>query len=205
MAPSPPVTILPATTERWADFEGLMGKRGGYGGCWCMDWRLLRPEFRAQAGEGNRQAMKALFDRAEAPGLLAYDGDQAVGWCSLARRSALPRLVRSRVLQPVDDKEVWSISCFLIRKTHRKRGISTALIRGACDLVRSRGGGILEGYPIDPKKTPYPAPYAWTGLASAFRKAGFKEVLRRSDTRPIMRKRVRALGPDRLRPDRSEP
>ena len=189
------VTILPATAARWPDFEALMGARGGYGGCWCMAWRLQRRAF--EAGAGNRAAMKALFESGAEPGLIAYDGALPVGWCSVAPRAAFPRLDRSRVLKPVDDRpdddrEVWSLSCFLIRKSHRNRGISRALLVAAGDFVAARGGRILEGYPIDPKTTPYPSVYAWTGLASAFRAAGFEEVLRRSDTRPILRKRLAA-------------
>jgi GNAT superfamily N-acetyltransferase len=187
-----PLTILPATPARWPDFEALLGERGGYGGCWCMLWRLQRKDFEAQSGAGNRAAMKALFDAGTEPGLIAYDGDQPVGWCSVAPRAAFPRLERSWVLQPVDDQEVWSLSCFLIRKSHRNRGVSHALLAAAGDFVRARGGRILEGYPIDPKTTPYPVVYAWTGLASAFRAAGFEEVLRRSETRPILRKRLTA-------------
>ena len=185
--------ILPATPARWTDFEALLGQRGGYDGCWCMLWRLERKDFEAQSGAGNRAAMKALFEAGAEPGLIAYDGDQAVGWCSVAPRTDFPRLERSRVLRAVDDREVWSLSCFLIRKSHRNRGVSRALLAAACDFVRARGGRILEGYPIDPKTTPYPAVYAWTGLASAFRADGFEEVLRRSETRPIFRKR---LSPD---------
>lgn len=187
-----PVTVRPATAERWPDFEALMGERGGCGGCWCMVWRLQRKDFEAQVGAGNRAAMKALFDAGAEPGLIAYDGDLPVGWCSIAPRAAFPRLERSRVLKPVDDEAVWSLSCFLIRKSHRNRGISRALLEAAGAFVEARGGGILEGYPIDPKTTPYPAIYAWTGLASAFRAAGFEEVLRRSETRPILRKRLGA-------------
>ena len=189
------VTILPATAARWPDFEALMGARGGYGGCWCMAWRLQRRAFEAGSGAGNRAAMKALFESGAEPGLIAYDGALPVGWCSVAPRADFPRLDRSRVLKPVDDRpgddrEVWSLSCFLIRKSHRNRGISRALLAAAGDFVAARGGRILEGYPIDPKTTPYPSVYAWTGLASAFRAAGFEEVLRRSDTRPILRKRL---------------
>ena len=136
--------------------------------------------------------LKALFDAGTEPGLIAYDGDRPVGWCSVAPRATFPRLERSRVLQPVDDQEVWSLSCFLISKTHRNRGVSRALLAAAGDFVRARGGRILEGYPIDPKTTPYPSVYAWTGLASAFQAAGFEEVLRRSETRPIFRKRLAA-------------
>jgi hypothetical protein len=39
----------------------------------------------------------------------------------------------------------------------------------------------LEFHPLNQ------SPFAWTGLASAFKKAGFLEVTRRSETRPMMR------------------
>lgn len=182
------ITILPATPERWVDFETLMGARGGCGGCWCMLWRLSSKSFEAQKGKANRDAMRAIFESGAAPGLLAYDGGEPVGWCSLAPRDAFPRLETSRVLKPLGDRPVWSVTCFFIRKTHRRRGISVALLRAATNFVRKQGGQILEGYPIDPAKRPYPAAFAWTGLAAAFLKAGFEERLRRSKTRPIMRK-----------------
>ena len=166
-------SIHPVTAERWDDFVALMGERGGYGGCWCMLWRLQKPDFDRAQGDGNRQSMKALFESGDEPGLLAYADDRPVGWCSLAPRSAFPRLERSRVLKPVDDRAVWSVSCFLIDRGHRGQGLSVALLRAACDFVRRRGGNIVEGYPIEPNKTPYPAVYAWTGLAAAFRAAGF--------------------------------
>lgn len=180
--------IVPASARRWADFEALLGERGGCGGCWCMLWRLSHKAFEARKGEANRSAMRALFESGAEPGLLAYHGAEPVGWCSLAPRAAFARLETSRVLKPLDERPVWSVSCFYIHKSHRGRGISVALLRFATDFVRRHGGEILEGYPIDPAKKPYPAAYAWTGLAAAFRAAGFEERLRRSKTRPIMRK-----------------
>ncbi len=190
MTAASPLSIHPATPDRWTDFESLMGAKGGSGGCWCMLWRLRRPAFDRAKGEGNKRSMKALFDAGAEPGLLAYDGDLPVGWCSIAPRTAFPRLERSRVLKPVDDRAVWSVSCFLIARSHRGQGVSVALLRAACDFVRRREGRILEGYPIEPDKSPYPAVYAWTGLAAAYRAAGFEECARRSPTRPIMRKDV---------------
>lgn len=193
MSEAAKIVIRPANPDTWPDFADLMGERGGYGGCWCMTWRLSAKAFDAGKGEGNRGSMKALFDGDNEvsnvpPGLLAYDGDQAVAWCSVAPRRQFRRLESSRVLKPVDDEEVWSVSCFLIRKSHRKQGLSLLLLEAACDFVREQGGRIIEGYPIAPVKQPYPAVYAWTGFHEVFLSAGFSEVSRRSETRPIMRK-----------------
>ncbi|WP_282609317.1 GNAT family N-acetyltransferase [Pelagibius sp. Alg239-R121] len=193
MAETGEISIHAATAERWPDFVALMGERGGYGGCWCMNWRLTSKAYETHKGEDNRQAMKDLFEADRPPGLLAYEGSEAVAWCSVAPRSEFTRLKASRVLKPVDAQEVWSVSCFLIRKSHRKKGLSVALLKAACEFVKAQGGRIVEGYPIAPNKSPYPSVYAWTGFDSAFKEAGFKEVLRRSETRPIMRRSLKAL------------
>ncbi len=185
--------IVPLTPDRWADFEVVMGPKGGAGGCWCMLWRLAKKDFEAGAGgagEANRRAMKAIAAEAVPPGLLAYDGDQAVGWISVAPRSRFPRMENSRILKPLDDRQVWSVTCLLIASSHRRQGVATRLLSAACDFVRDNGGSVVEGYPIAPNKSSYPPIFAWTGFESAFRKAGFETVVKRSPTRPIMRREL---------------
>jgi GNAT superfamily N-acetyltransferase len=177
----------PVTPERWTDLEKLFGKHGASGGCWCMWWRLKRSEFVEQKGEGNRKALKRIVDSGEIPGILAYANGEPVGWCSVGPRESYPALERSRVLKRVDDKPVWSIVCFFVSKPFRYKGVTLALLKAAITHVKEHGGKIVEGYPVEPKKGQTPDAFAYTGLASAFRKAGFAEVLRRSETRPIMR------------------
>jgi GNAT superfamily N-acetyltransferase len=177
----------PLTPERWADLEKLFGKHGASGGCWCMWWRLKRSEFVKQKGEGNRKALKKIVESSKIPGILAYTNGEPIGWCSVAPRESYPTLERSRVLKRVDDKPVWSIVCFFVAKQFRHKGVTVALLKAAIEHVKKHNGKIIEGYPVEPKKGYTPDPFAYTGLASAFRKAGFEEVLRRSETRPIMR------------------
>jgi GNAT superfamily N-acetyltransferase len=179
--------IRPAT---WNSFEGVMGEKGGCGGCWCMLWRLTNKQMEAQMGEKNRRAMKVIFQSGEVPGLVAFDDEKPIGWIQVAPRENFPRLQSSRILKPVDDKKVWSVSCFFIDKAYRKRGVSLALLKAACDFAVKSGAHIIEGYPVEPNKNPYPPVYAWVGFAKVFQRAGFKEVARRSDTRPIMRKQL---------------
>jgi GNAT superfamily N-acetyltransferase len=182
----------PLTAGRWADLERLFGERGACGGCWCMVWRLPRKQWEAQKGAGNREALRALVEGGETPGLLGYQGGRPVGWCAVAPRPSYPALGRSRVLAPVDDEPVWSVSCLFVDKGHRRKGVSVRLLRAAVEFVRGRGGRVVEGYPVEPAQESAPAAFVWTGLASAFLAAGFVEVARRSPTRPIMR---RVLGP----------
>ena len=176
----------PLTPKRWPDLERLFGPRGACAGCWCMWWRLSRPEWNQGKGEGNRKAFRKLVRSRVEPGVLAYADGEPVGWCAIAPREQYPRLGNSRILSPVDDQPVWSVSCFFIARGFRHRGLSVELLRAAVDLARTSGATVIEGYPHDTKKTTADA-FVYTGLASSFRKAGFREVARRSKTRPIMR------------------
>lgn len=152
-----------------------------------MLWRLKRSVFEEQKGEQNKTAFKALVDSGKEPGILAYANGKPIGWCALAPRETYSALERSRVLKRLDDKSVWSIVCLFIARPYRRKGVSVELLKAAADYVRKRGGKIVEGYPVEPRKDEMPDAFAWTGLASAFLKAGFVECERRSETRPIMR------------------
>jgi GNAT superfamily N-acetyltransferase len=183
----PEVEYHPLTADRWQDLERLFGSRGATGGCWCMYWRLPRTQFATHKGEGTRQAFRHLVESGEIVGLLAYAQGQPVGWCAVAPRESYPVLERSRTLKRVDAPPVWSVVCFFVSKGFRGKGLTPSLLRAALDYAVRHGARTIEGYPVDPKTPRIPAAFAWTGLASAFRQAGFVEVLRRSETRPIMR------------------
>jgi len=151
-----------------------------------MHWRFQAKEFARKKGAGNKRAMKKIVMSGQIPGLLAYLGDEPIGWCAVAPRDVFVRLERSRYFKPVDTRQVWSISCLFVAKTHRAQGVSVALLKAAVAHVQKQGGRIVEGYPVEPDKK-WPDAFAWTGTTSAYIKAGFKEVLRRGPTRPIMR------------------
>lgn len=181
------ITFHPATPERWRDVETLFGERGACGGCWCMSWRRKTADFQKHKGAGNKRALKMLVNRDERPGVLAYDGDKPVGWCAVAPREVYVKLAGSRVLAPVDDQPVWSVSCLFITKPYRRRGLSVKLLQAAVAFARERGAKVVEGYPVVPYEDNMPAAFAWTGLLASFERAGFTEAARRSKARPIMR------------------
>jgi GNAT superfamily N-acetyltransferase len=186
-----PLKFHPLTAKQWKDLLNLFGERGACGGCWCMWWRMTRSEFNREKGEGNKKAFKKIVDRGEVPGILAYLGKEPIGWCSVAPREAFSSLERSRILKKVDNKPVWSVVCFFVAKPFRYKGVSVSLLKAATEYVKKQGGKIVEGYPVEPKTDKFPDVFANTGLASAFRQAGFKEVARRSKTRPIMRYHIK--------------
>ena len=176
-----------ATPARWKDLAALFGERGACGGCWCMAWRLPAAEFQAGKGVKNRRALKRLVESGEAPGILAYDGRKAVGWCAVAPRPVYSFLTRSRVLKEVDELPVWSVSCLFVLKPYRRQGVSALLLRAAVRWAAGRGATIVEGYPTVPYASNVSAAFLWTGTPSSFASAGFEEVARRSRARPIMR------------------
>jgi GNAT superfamily N-acetyltransferase len=148
-----------------------------------MYWRI-GSAYHKRPREENRAAFRELVQRGPPPGLLAFDGDIAVGWCQLTPRDALPWLDRTWRLKRVDDVPVWSICCFYVRKGYRKRGITSALIAAALDAAKRAGAPALEAYPLDANLTPSAS---GTGYASTFERAGFKVVARHVPPRPIMR------------------
>lgn len=181
------LTFHPLTKDRWKDFELLFGERGACGGCWCMSWRLNRSQFEKQKGAANKSDMKKLVNAEEAPGIIAYYNNKPIAWCSVAPREKFIRLENSKVLKRIDDNPVWSVSCIFIIKGYRRQGISKDLLKAVIKFCKLKGAKIIEAYPQEPYSSNIPAAFAWTGIPSSFKKAGFEVVKRRSKMRPIMR------------------
>ena len=179
-------SFKPLKRNLWTDLEELFGPRGACAGCWCMYWKLRGKAYEEAREFETRQMHKSIVDSGVATGMLAYLHGEVVGWVAVEPRSAYPRLAHSRILKPVDEQSVWSVTCFFVAKRFRKQGITVELLKAAVDHVRMQGGRIVEGYPVD-AQTDLPAPFIYTGTASAFQQAGFQEVARRAPTRPIFR------------------
>ncbi|MGQ0601196.1 MAG: GNAT family N-acetyltransferase [Anaerolineales bacterium] len=175
--------IYPLTPELWPALEDLFGEQGPVSRCWCMYWRIGN-DYRKRPRDANKAAFCELVKSGPPPGLLAFDGDLAVGWCQLTPRGVLPWLDHTWRLKRVDDVPVWSLSCFYVRKGYRKRGVTASLIAAALDAAKRAGAPALEAYPLDVNLTPSASS---TGYVSTFKRAGFKIVARRVPPRPIMR------------------
>jgi GNAT superfamily N-acetyltransferase len=180
------LSFQPIRRNLWTDLEELFGPNGACGGCWCMFWKLRGRAYDESRGYTTRQMHKSIVDSGTVTGLLAYLNGEVVGWVAVEPRSAYEKLAHSRALKPVDEQPVWSVTCFFVAKKHRRKGITVGLLKAAVEHVRSQGGTIVEGYPVDADKS-MPAPFIYTGTASAFKQAGFKEVARNTPTRPIFR------------------
>ncbi len=183
----PELDVRPVTAERWGDLERLFGPRGAYSGCWCTWWRLSRSEFSRFSAAERKQVLQGIVASGQVPGILGYLDERPVAWCSLGPRESYPALERSRILARVDDQPVWSIICFFVAREYRRRGLLVPLIQAAVEYAAQQGARIVEAYPVDPRGQAVEAARGFTGLASAFERAGFIEVARRAERRPIMR------------------
>lgn len=175
--------VRPVNVELWPALEDLFGERGACAGCWCMYWRI-GAAYRQRQASDNRRDFHAVVSEGPPPGLLAFAGELAVGWCQVTPRDALPWLDKTWRLKRVDAMPVWAISCFYVRKGWRRKGVTQTLIAGAVEMARAAGAPALEAYPLDGAVSPSSTS---TGYASTFLRAGFREVARWSLEKPILR------------------
>ncbi|MFE7897138.1 GNAT family N-acetyltransferase [Streptomyces sp. NPDC057424] len=182
------IDVRPATD--FEDVRAVLGpKSPGASVCWCLSYRIpsrLNNELRGPA----RGEYVAGLCRAEPPpGVLAYDGDEPVGWAAVAPR-AETSFARNRKIPHLDDLPVWSLWCVRVRPGHRKRGISHALIAGAIGFARDRGAPAIEAYPLDNGDAKVDLTMAYAGLRKNFERAGFVHA---ADTTSVLAGHPRIL------------
>jgi GNAT superfamily N-acetyltransferase len=194
--------VRPLTRARWRDLETLFGEQGACMGCWCMYWRLPRKEWDAARGKKAKALFKKRVERGPPPGLIAYAGREPVGWVQAGPRADAPQWNGVRRVSapladaPATDGRVWAATCFFVKAGWRGKGVSTALLKGAIALARANGARIIEACPIEGEAS---AGARYVGAASTFARAGFKEVARRKENRPLVRlsllRRKAPIGP----------
>jgi GNAT superfamily N-acetyltransferase len=177
------LTTRSLTPDLWPAIEDLFHDSTVCSRCWCMYGRI-GASYRRRPDAENKQAFRRVVETGPPPGLLACDGDKAIGWCQVTPRDAVPWLDRRWQLKRVDDIPVWSLSCLYVRKSYRRRGVSFRLIEAALKIARRAHAPALEAYPFDAEVSPSAS---GSGYASTFARAGFKVVACRVPARPIMR------------------
>lgn len=186
-AESPPLVFRPLTPRLMDELGTVL--RGSWGsGCWCMYPRLTGAQTRELPGSGGtnqrrRDAMTNLARRRRAPGLLAFEGDEPVGWIAIAPRTELARIETSRATPRVDHEDVWVIPCVTVRKMARGRGTALALIRAAVAYATEQGAPAVEAYPRA-GATRTGDDNAYFGTEPLFRRAGFQVLRKPLETRP---------------------
>jgi GNAT superfamily N-acetyltransferase len=189
--------IVPLTPARFGDLAALFEEGGDPKWCWCAYYRVRGIDFSKRRKSMHRWVLEtAIADNAvagRAPGLVAYDGEDAVGWISIGPRDDYERLAHSRLLAPVDETPVWSIVCFVVGRRSRGRGVARALLAAGIAYARDHGATTLEAYPVEiPEGERIPSANVYRGSLSMFERAGFKVATRRAAPgsgipRPIVR------------------
>jgi GNAT superfamily N-acetyltransferase len=193
------ITVVPANEASWQDLQTVFGK-GDVQRCQCQRFKIGRYEWTPEPWEERAARLReeTACGDPSAPttsGLVAYLGDEPVGWCAVEPRTAYPILATRRSPVPWSgrdedkaDDSVWAITCVATRVGYRHRGVSAALIAAAVPFARDRGARALEGYPMftEPGKE-----ITWgelfVGSRSSFADAGFVEVSHPTKRRFVMR------------------
>src|SRR5262249_31942870 len=136
---------LPVTRDTFPAFEAFFESRGAPHYCWCMVWRRTAEESRNHDGPSRKRQMIARINTGKPVGLIAYDGDEPVGWGSIARRETY-RNLGGPAAEP--GESIWALACFFVPRRLRGQGMTARLVAGAVDHARASGATIVEAYPV---------------------------------------------------------
>ena len=176
------LTVHPATHARFDDVRTMVGPKNPTSSvCWCLSHRIPAKENTSLVGQERADHVEALTRKRTKPGVLAYDGDEVVGWAAVAPRADLP-FARSTKIPHVDDQAAWSVWCIRVRPGHRGRGISHVLLEGAVAYAVQQGAPVVEGYPVDNQGKKVDLTMAYVGTRAVFEKAGFELASRTEAT-----------------------
>ena len=192
------LTIFPANQASWADLQAIFGSTDYPSKCYCQHFKTRDCHWSSLTGEDRRSRLREQTncgdpEASSTSGLVAYLDREPVGWVAVEPRPAYPRLPRVRTVwsgrhEDKADDNVWAVTCFVVRKGYRKRGITYALAAAAVGYAREQGARALEGYSMitEPGKE-----ITWgelyVGARQVFADAGFKEVSHPSPRRVVMR------------------
>src|SRR3954462_1368157 len=131
------IEVLPAV-GRYDDFFEVVGvKKPGGSGCWCMAFRDT-----GVPKDGRAQYMRDECSREPGPGVLAYVDGEPAGWCSIAPRSSYRRLMNSRTIPFLDERDAWVAVFFVVRPPFRHQGLMNVLLEGAVEHARAHGAQV---------------------------------------------------------------
>lgn len=179
----PEIQYRAVTSETLADLAAFSGCHGKFQYCSCMRWRMRSTEYQKSTKQTRAEKLIKLVSAGTPVGILAYAGDEPIGWCSIAPRESYEALERYKALPRIDHANVWSVVCFFIDRHFRRRHVTRGLLKAGLDYACSQGAKIVEGYPVEPGTRLY----TYMGSPATFRKAGFQDVTPKGQQRKIVR------------------
>ena len=191
------LTVVPANEASWDDLVAIFGTTDA-GHCQCQRFKVRGWIWR-DSTLGQRTEMLRRQTACDDPGagttsgLVGYLDGEPAAWAAVEPRVAYPKLRTTRVPwtgrdEDKDDAGVWAVTCMVVRKGFRRRGLTYPLARATIDFARERGARALEAYPMI---TPPGKEITWgelhVGARQVFQEAGFVEVSRPTLRRVVMR------------------
>jgi len=180
--------IKPLDVATWGAFAALVEANNGvFGGCWCIGFHKdgkLHPGY-----DEHRKRKLARVQAGTAHAALVFDGDACVGWCQFGSPSEVPRIKSLKEYEKgLTDLPDWRIACNFVGKGHRRKGVASAGLAGALDLIAGLGGGVVEGYPEAADSVP--AGFLFNGALTTYEKLGFARDRQIGKHRWVVRKAV---------------
>ena len=186
------IALSPATADRFDDAEHALTGGGDGQACQCQWWMLTRTQFQRTTQDERREMLRTEIEQgATPPALIAYVDGEAAGWVRIGPRASQIRVLRTRAIAantdvPLDDEDVWAVTCFVVRREHRGKGLNAELLSAAVDFARSHGARSVEAYPLDTRVATHRTNDLYHGILSVFERAGFREVARPRYDRTIV-------------------
>jgi GNAT superfamily N-acetyltransferase len=171
------IVVRPVDKDNWVDFEALFQSKGGPSYCWCMVWRMTKDELKQNNSACRKEFIKQRVFSNIPIGILGYSEEEAIAWCSIAPRETHHRLGGDESI-----RNVWSITCFYIKRKYRKQGLMKLLIKRAKDYAKENGAEYIEAYPVE-KESPS---YRFMGFIQPFEEAGFEYIKMAGTRRHVM-------------------
>ena len=186
------ITIEPATSDRFDDAQHALTGGGDGRSCQCQWWTLTNAEWRGTSQDERQRLLEHEVAAGPPPALIAYVDGEAAGWVRIGPRTGQIRISRTRLVnentrEPLEDSSVGAVTCFVVRREHRGKGLTARLLEAAIAFARDSGARLVEAYPVDGA--------AWAGgssnelyygMLSTFEAAGFVEVARPKPDRAIV-------------------
>ena len=186
--------------ETWPGFVKLFSQGNGWDHCFCVHFHRARPlpkdqwlATRKLRAARNRQEQKKLLDKGCSHGILVYVNEEPVGWCQYGPREELTRIdsMRTYLVPPqMKTEKFWRITCFVVDRNYRRRGVAGTALAAALESIKRQGGGIVEAYPVANWKGKSFGNTSTHGTVSMFKAAGFKRVAPFGNANVVMRKKI---------------
>ncbi|MCC7458928.1 MAG: GNAT family N-acetyltransferase [Nitrospira sp.] len=151
IAPATALTIRPLTAASQADFlrffDGpAFADNPRWASCYCQFPHVdpSRGVWSERTAEQNRAAACERIACGRMQGLLAYRGDEVVGWCNAAPRALLEAFADE---PDPGAQRLGQITCFVVAQPHRRAGVARALLDAACEHLREQGLSLAEARP----------------------------------------------------------